>query len=155
MNTKQNKFILTLLSMAAIGLSSAGLQAQDTDPAPDNQRINDPVPVQLRERLNQGLEKIQISNELQAMIDAFRENRQELLEAYRANRGEVRAKMLELREKYEGQELTEEEKAELIAQMKEFRDNHRSEVRVVRQQLREEMRAIREQIKLEREGAEG
>jgi hypothetical protein len=153
MKTKRNRIIITLLSIAAIGASTAGLQAQD----PNNQQINDPVPVMLRERLHVGdnLGKIQISDDLQAMIDAFRAHRAELLEAYRANRGEVRAQMLALREKYAAGDLTDEEKADLIAQMKLLRDDHRSEVRGVRQSLRDEMRAIREQIKLEREAAKG
>lgn len=148
MKTKSKKFIFALLSMAAFGMTSAALQAQD---APD------PEPVQQRQRLqwSKDVEKPQLSPELQEAVKQFREQKQAMLEEFRAKYAPDREAIREMMLKCQNEDLTEEEKAALMAQIQEMKEAHQADVRSLRMQLREEMRTLRAQIRADREGGDG
>ena len=139
MNTKRNRFVTALLSIAALGLTSVGLQAQDATVDM----------TQLRERLQMGktMERPELTPELQALVDQFRATRAEMIAAYRENRAETKALIDELRAKCASEGWTEEQKAEFRAQLRTLVETHQDEVRAIRHQLRDDMRAIREQIR--------
>lgn len=147
MKTKSNKFILTLLSMAAFGLTSAALQAQDTDaPAPD--------PVQQRQRLQWGtdVERPELSPELKEAVKQFRAQKNELLQAFRKDHAEERAAIHAMMLEYQGMEDGEAKDA-LLEEIKGLRDVHQDEVRALRQALRENARELRGEMRRARLGA--
>ena len=139
MNTKRNRFVTALLSIAALGLTSVGLQAQDATVDM----------TQLRERLQMGktMERPELTPELQALVDQFRATRAEMIAAYRENRAETKALIDELRAKCASEGWTEEQKAEFRAQLRTLVETYQDDVRAIRHQLRDDMRAIREQIR--------
>ncbi|MEZ5275266.1 MAG: hypothetical protein R3F07_02655 [Opitutaceae bacterium] len=144
---KRNRLVTALLSIAALGLTSVGLQAQDATVDM----------TQLRERLQMGktMERPELTPELQALVDQFRATRAEMIAAYRENRAETKALIDELRAKCASEGWTEEQKAEFRAQLKTLVETHQGEVRAFRHQLRDEMRAIREQIREQQGTVEG
>lgn len=148
MNTRSKKFVFALLSAAAFGLTSAALQAQDatdaTTPAPGGQRVMN--------QWGKNAERPQLSPELQAQVDAFRQDRNAMLQAFRDQYAEEREQIHALMLKYQNGELTEEEKAAVLEEIKGMKETHREQVRSVREGLRTQMREIREQIRKERAG---
>jgi hypothetical protein len=144
MNTKRNRLVTALLSIAALGLTTVGLQAQDATVDM----------TQIRDRLQMGktMERPELTPELQALVDQFRATRAEMIAAYRENRAETKALIDDLRAKCASEEWTEEQKAEYRAQLRTLVEDHHAEVRVIRQQLRDDMRAIREQIREQQPG---
>lgn len=147
MKTKRNRLVITLVSLAVLGLSAAGLQAQDATVDTS----------QLRDRLQAGQSMVrpELSEELQKLVAEFRAKRAELLATYRENRVEVKALIDDLRAKAENTELTEEERAAFRTQLMELKKTHHEEIRGIRQQLRDDMRAIRRQFKEEQGTTEG
>lgn len=147
MKTKRNRLVTALLSIAALGLTSVGLQAQDATVDM----------TQLRERLQAGktMERPELTPELQALVDQFRATRAEMIAAYRENRAETKALIDDLRAKCASEEWTDEQKAEFRAELRTLVESHHGEVRAIRHQLRDDMRAIREQIREQQGTVEG
>jgi hypothetical protein len=148
MKNRRSKLLITLVSMAAIGLSSAALQAEGG-----------------KEQLRHGniwgksLEQFEISPELQEMIDQFRETREQLMKQYREIhlqfREEIAPLIAELKELEEGTPEFEAKLAEIKALREAHRDEFGMEFREARLELRQMKRQLRRQIREERNPGEG
>ena len=120
MKTKRSKVLITLLSVAAIGLSSAALQAEG-----DQQQMRH------ANMWGQHLEGIEISQALLDMVDQFRAKRMELMAEYREIHLQFREDMapliLQLRALDEESSTYEADREDLLVQINEMREAHRAE----------------------------
>ena len=143
MKTKRSKLLITLLSVAAIGLSSAALQAEGGKE-------------QLRHANSwgQNLEGVELSEGLQDMVNEFRQTRERLMEQYReihlAFREDMAPLIAELKALDEGSEAYDLKLAEIQALREAHRAEFGVEFREARVQLRQMKRQLREQIREER-----
>lgn len=143
MKTKRSKLLITVLSVAAIGLSSAALQAGG-----DQQQLR------YSNAWGQNLEGVELSEGLQNMIQEFRQTRERLMQQYReahlAFREDMAPLIAELKACEEG---TPEYEAKL-GEIQALRAEHRAEFGVAFREARVEMRQmkrqLREQIREER-----
>jgi len=140
---KLSKTLLTLLSVATIGLSSSTLMAEG-----DQNQRGDQLMQRLRDHVN-----IEITPELQAMIDAFRADRQELMAQFRELRQLHRESMgplwMELKKANElgNEDAIADAKAAIKKAHEEFRAEYGGDLREARQQFRALRRQFRENLR--------
>lgn len=146
---KPNKILLTLLSMAAIGLSSTALMA-------DGQGDLD----RTRLRLSDHWRDVELSPELEALVQEFRQNRLELMNQFRElqiiHREEMAGywKALKVAKESGNEAAVEEAVAALTRAREEFRAEHGEDIRGVRLELRNLKRQVRERIREQRDSVD-
>lgn len=147
MKTKRSKLLITVLSVAAIGLSSAALQAGG-----DQQQLRH------SNAWGQNLEGVELSEGLQDMIKEFRQTRERLMQQYReahlAFREDMAPLITELKALDENSESYEADRKAIMDQIEAKRAEHRAEFgtefREARVEMRQMKRRLREQIREER-----
>ena len=153
---KLSKKLITLLSVAAVGLSSTVAMGQSSGFGTIDDKVDDQLQQQLQQRLRAHLGDFELSDELREAVEAFREQRTVLMEQFRALREAHRAEMAELwmalrtaKVAEDPDAIAEAEKA-IRAQIEQFRAENGTEIeglREARHALRDAKRQLREQIR--------
>lgn len=143
MKTNRSKVLITLLSVAAIGLSSAALQAGG-----DQQQLRH------ASSWGQHLEGIELSPALRDMVNQFRAKRMELMAEYREIHLQFREDMAPLIAELKALTEGTDDYADKLAEIQALREAHRAEFgtefREARIEMRQMKRRLREQIREER-----
>jgi predicted negative regulator of RcsB-dependent stress response len=147
---KTSRILLTLLSVAAIGLSSTAVMA-DGEGDLDRTRL----------RLSDHWRNVELSPELEALVQQFREQRHELMAQFRefqqAHREAMSGLWQDLKAAKEaGDETAFADAMEEIQKARQaFREEYGQDIRDARLGLRDLKRQFREEIRKQRETIEG
>ena len=143
---KPSKILLTLLSVATIGLSATAMMA-DGEGDMDRTRM----------RMSDHWRDVELSTELEELVEQFRQSRVAFMNQFRElqilHREEMSGYWIALKEaKESGKEANVEEALAALKKARdEFRAEHGEDIRGVRHELRDLKRQVRDKIREQRD----